>query len=216
MNSIEQDWHQLLDDWQQNEALPTATNKQNVATDKHLKTLAKKVIKDSKLERIGMIFTLAITLLISMYIISELSAGLPSKFDYVLYYAMLVMVVTSGVFTLWYQRGSWRVNAQHSVQYLTLMLKQSQAALKLGKVSEIFGYAILLTFYGIVMWIFIPSLFAGTLIQDLSSVAKPVLGSIILVLVTLIGLLSVFFSKRLQRSQTSKIDLLQKMIKDFE
>lgn len=214
MNTTEQEWNKLIDDWQQSKPSLKATP--NQSEQRYLKTLSNKVIKDGKNERIGIVFSVAISLIVCIYLFNEIHLGLPSKFDYALYCSMLILVLMTGISIVWHQRGMWKTHAEQSKQYIELMLRQNLAASRVSKVGEIFGYGLLLTFYGIVVWIMLPSLLAGTLMEDLSSIAKPVLGSIILLSATVIGLAAIFFNRKLQRSLSKKGDMLQTLIKDFQ
>jgi hypothetical protein len=154
-------------------------------------------------------------ILLSLWQALEQFKGDSSLHTYV-YYMMFILVMMSGISIVWYQRGIWKTYAKHSTHYIELMLKQNRAASKVAKVGEMSGYGVVLIFYGIVFWGFFPSMLAGTLATDLSSIAKPVMGSMILLFVTVTGLADIIFHRKLQRSLAKKADTLQMLIKDFQ
>jgi hypothetical protein len=216
MSNIEQDWNKLMDQWQHEEPRPDTKTKREHQEKKHIKTLANKVKEDSKIARINMIFSAGMSLLLCIYLFNEIRLGLPSKFDYALYYTMSVLFAMVGVLSVWHNKSTWKSHAEHTVEYIQLMLRQNLAASKVSQVAEIFSFGVLLTFYGIVLWIFAPSLLAGTLMTDLNAIAKPMLGSIILLSVTVIGIAGIFLSRKQQRSLSQKAQLLRGLIRDFQ
>lgn len=216
MSDTEQDWHTLMHEWQDENNGQRFTVELKLDEENHIKTLAKKVKQNSRTALFETIMLIIPAIVVCITTIVEIVEGLPSVFDYVLYYSLSILFVVVAVCAIWFRRNTWKTQAQDSKDYLQHMLKQNIAATKVAFITKMSSWGFLLTFYGVVLWIFVPSLFAGTLLADLATVAKPVMGSAILLTVTISGILGIYASTKAQRTLTIEKDMLRSLSNDFD
>jgi|GEM_PF-7077525 len=180
-----------------------------------ISTLASKLREDTMIVRFITIAIVAGTLFVFAPLFYEMRLGLPSMFDYVFYYSLSIVLAICTSYAVWIRRDIWNTHAQNTKDYLQLMLKQNAASAKTATIGKMFCFAWLLLFYGIVLWMILPSLFAGTLLRDLSAVAKLVIGSSILLVATIVGVLGVYGWKKVQSNLSKKGDVIRSLLKDF-
>ena len=215
MSNIEQDWNELVEQWNVVDDNQAGSPASKMDDQKRTEVLTNKVKQDTKLIKLETAMTVLAACAVCIYLVIEIVRGLPSEFDYVLYGVMTVLILSVAIGSVWYRKNTFKADANYTKDYLKLMLDQNAAALKVVGLGKIFSLGILALFYGIVIWAFWPSAVAGTLLADLSSVAKPVLGSAILIGVTVLSILGFYSSKKSQKALVKKRETLRSLSSDL-
>ncbi len=209
-------WSELMADWRQDEKPIGINQTQEERLDTFVQAMISKVKRERARSKVSTAVNVIMATLSGAYIANEIRLGLPSQFDYALYSLMLLLIVIFSFSVTWYQGAHWKARTESSGDYAQLMLDQNISASKIAKATTWFGYSILFIFYGVVLWAFFPSILGGTLVTDLSNIAKPILGSIILGSVTLAGLATIYSGQKQQRSLKQKIENLRNLVKEFQ
>lgn len=215
MSNIDNDWSALLDDWQGNTKSQGTKSGVKLGEQVDISTLASKLRENTMIARVQTIAIVAGALFVFAPLFYEMRFGLPSMFDYVFYYSLSILLAIFTSYAVWIRRHTWSTHAEHTKDYLQLMLKQNVASAKTATLGKMFCFAWLILFYGIVLWMMLPSLFAGTLLRDLSAVAKPVIGSSILLVATIVGVLGIYGCKKVQLNLSKKGDVIRSLLKEF-
>jgi hypothetical protein len=215
MNNNDKEWETLVQEWQSDSAKPLADTAEQQPNPFQLNTLSNKVFTGRRTTLLACLITFISSLILCLVLVAEIYQGLPSQYDYVLYYGLMAVFGLTCGMSIWLGISSLQVKAQNTVDYLNILANQNKLLFALAITFKYVFYAWLAMFFGIVLWILLPSLFAGTLLSDLAGIAKPVSGSIILATATIVGIAGVVSCAKVQKSFAKKDKFLRSVIKDF-
>lgn len=151
-------WEDIVSNWQHadvNEVNGGQSAEEQVPSNR---ALMKKVISDVRQAVIETVLMVLLYLTCSGYVLMEIIQGLPSLVDYVLYFFFLFLTLTSGFYTVWFRRNTWRSKGASSKDYIALLLKRANSRVKLIKMSKwlsiaCFIPAIAILLLILVMWL---------------------------------------------------------------
>jgi len=200
-------WQEVVSNWQHadiSELESAQSDGQELPCNNALITRVNMNIRKAVIDTILIVL---LSLVLSGYILMEIIQGLPSIFDYVLYFFFLSITLAFSFYTIWLTRNTWRSTGHNSKDYITLLLKQANSRIKLINISKKFSIACLVPVIAILL------LILGMWLTGQEMKSKHTLVSIALMFSSLILIAGYFHLKKQSLIVNSRIQQLHSMLK---